>query len=365
MKIGYLITRMDEYGGAQVHVRDLALWMKQRGHEVVVYSGAPGIVSDEIIAGGIEYREITSMHRSIHPLKDYRAVCECLKALRETRPDILTCHSSKAGIVGRIAARFAGIPSVFTAHNWTFGKGAPPLWRILYWAIEWLAGKLGQHIITVSDFGRRQALSAMIAKGDYITAVNNGMPDISLPPRTVTTDGTAHLTMIARIGWPKDHALLIRALSELKNHAWILNFVGGGDTTHLRALAKTCGIEERVTFMGERRDIPDLLAQTDIFILTSVWEGFPLSILEAMRTGLPVIASDAGGVSEAVKHGINGFLIPTGAIKELKESLRKLLEDEDARAAMGEAGRVLFENHFLFDVMAAKTLGVYKKVLEQ
>jgi glycosyltransferase involved in cell wall biosynthesis len=362
MKIGYLITRMDEYGGAQVHVRDLALWMKARGHDVIVYSGAPGLVSDELQAAGIQYHEIPSMHRAIHPIKDIKAICETVRTLKQTRPDILTCHSSKAGIVGRIAARVAGIPSVFTAHNWTFGKGAPPYLRPVYWAIEWACGKVGNHIITVSDFGRAQALTAMVAAPSKITAIHNGMPDATERRHAANHNSPPCLTMIARIGWPKDHTLLIEALSSLKHHAWSLNLVGGGDDTALKFLAQKHGLADRIRFMGERKDIPAILAQSDIFVLASLWEGFPLSILEAMRAGLPVVASDVGGSKESVLDGHNGFIVLPSDREALSKALEKLIVSADLRAEMGQKGRTLFEERFTFDAMADKTLTIYKRV---
>lgn len=362
MKIGYLITRMDEYGGAQVHVRDLALCMKAKGHDVVVYSGAPGIVSEELKAAGIQYCEIPSMHRAIHPVKDIKAINETISALKQTCPDILTCHSSKAGIVGRIAARICGIPSVFTAHNWTFGKGAPPALRPIYWAIEWACGKIGNHIITVSEFGRAQALSAHIAAPSRITAVHNGMPDTDKSFAPANSNGPVRITMIARIGWPKDHTLLINALSPLKDHAWTLDLVGGGDDTALRGLALSNGLEDRINFMGERKDIPDILARSDIFVLASLWEGFPLSILEAMRARIPVIASDAGGSKESVLHGENGFIVPPADKTALTTALQKLIISPELRAEMGQKGRKLYEERFTFDAMADKTLSIYKRV---
>lgn len=362
MRIGYLITRMDEYGGAQVHVRDLALWMRNKGHEVIVYSGAPGVVSDELKAAGIAYHEIPSMHRAIHPFKDPMAIHEIIETLKKTQPDILTCHSSKAGILGRIAARILGIPSVFTAHNWTFGKGAPKLLRPIYWIIEWLCGKIGDHIITVSEFGREQALSAHITPRAGMTAIHNGMPDLEGHEIAVNSNGPARITMIARIGWPKDHVLLIEALSSLKKHSWSLNLVGGGDNTHLRDLARTHGLEDRINFMGERKDIPAILSQTDIFVLASLWEGFPLSILEAMRAGLPVVASDAGGSKESVLHGHNGFVVPPANQAALSLALEKLIKSPELRAEMGQNGRQLYEERFTFNAMADKTLSVYNKV---
>lgn len=362
MKIGYLITRMDEWGGAQVHVRDLALWMKAQGFEVVILSGMSGGPSESLKELGIEYVEVPFLQREINLGKDMNAVFELRRILKGLRLDLLTCHSSKAGLVGRMAAKSIGLPCVFTAHNWTFGEGVAKKLRPIYWFLEWFGAKLGDHIIAVSEFGRHQALNAYVTWPEKITTIHNGMPD--RPRRTHTPQIPTRLTMVARVGWPKDHALLIKALAKCQNSTWVMNFVGGGDTTRLQKLAQKAGIGERVHFLGERNDVAEILEnKTDIFLLISAWEGFPLSTLEAMRASLPVIVSDAGGAREALEPGETGIVVPVGNGSALVQALTHLIPNTVQQKNMGEAGRDLFERYFVFEVMARRTLEIYKKVL--
>jgi glycosyltransferase involved in cell wall biosynthesis len=362
MKIGYLITRMDEWGGAQVHVRDLAVWMKTQGIEVVVLSGMPGGPSNSLKDLGIEYIEVPYLQREIDLKNDLKAVKELRGILKTLNLDLLTCHSSKAGLVGRIAAKTIGLPVIFTAHTWTFGQGVSKKLRPIYWFLEWFGAKMGSHIITVSEYGRHQALNAYLTWPENITSIHNGMPD--RPRRTHSPQIPARLTMVARVGWPKEHELVLKALGKCQNMSWVMNFVGGGDTTRLQKIAEKLKIADRVNFMGERNDVADILEnQTDIFLLISQWEGFPLSTLEAMRSSLPVIVSDAGGASEAIEPGETGYVIPVGDGRTLIQTLMKLIPDGSKQRELGEAGRDLFERYFTFDVMARRTLELYKKIL--
>lgn len=361
MKIAYLITRMDELGGAQVHVRDLSLWLKGVGHEPLVLSGWPGKVSDFLQSQGISYLEIPDLERPIHPVKDFKALIEIVKALRSARPDILSCHSSKAGLLGRIAAALAGVPAVFTAHGWAFTDGVPRRERFLYRMLERLAGFFGRHIITVSNYDRNLALRARISSPEKITAIHNGMPERPLAVRTERLPFT-RMMMVARVGPQKDHARLLRALWGCLDLEWTLDFVGGGDDLALRQLAKQLRLDERVNFLGERNDVPALMErQTDLYLLVSNWEGLPRSILEAMRAGLPVIASDVGGVSEAVLHGQTGLLVKPSDDQSLLLALRNLLTKPDLQAQMGRAGRAHYEKNFTFLSMAQQTLRIYEK----
>jgi glycosyltransferase involved in cell wall biosynthesis len=362
MKIAYLVTRMDELGGAQVHVRDLCLWLKEQGHEPVVLSGWPGVVSDDLQARGVKFVEIPAMQRAIHPIQDWKAFLQTRAELKKIQPDLLTCHSSKAGLIGRFAAWSLGIPVVFTAHNWTFGKGVSKIQRPIYWAMEWIAGKFCDHIITVSEHGRKQALSGFIKASDKITAIHNGMPD-----RPVTTKQANELTkliMVARVGWPKDHERLIRVLHDHCKHlSWELDLVGGGDLDKLHTQINELGLQERIHVLGERKDVPALLQSSDIFLLVSDWEGFPLSTLEAMCCGLPVIVSNAGGAAEAVVNGRTGFVIQPGSDETLAAALKTLIPDLAQQKSMGEQGRQLFEEKFTFEKMAQKTFSLYETVV--
>ena len=121
------------------------------------------------------------------------------------------------------------------------------------------------------------------------------------------------LTMVARFEPQKDHPSLLKALARLRNHAWRLELIGEGPLLErTRDLARSLGIADRVEFLGQRSDVAERLATSQVYVLSSNWEGFPRSILEAMRAGLPVVASDVAGVSEAVVDGVTGYVVPRG-----------------------------------------------------
>jgi glycosyltransferase involved in cell wall biosynthesis len=171
------------------------------------------------------------------------------------------------------------------------------------------------------------------------------------------------LVKVARFAAPKDHTTLLNALATLKDRPWHLNLIGAGDDLEYRALAKSLGIEERVTFHGQRTDIDNYLLTQDIFLLISDWEGFPRSIIEAMRSALPVITTRVGGCPESVSQFQSGYIIPKQDPKALATALSRLIDDPLRRATMGEVGRKRYERYFTFDIMAYKTLNIYETVL--
>lgn len=378
MKIAYIITRLDEYGGPQIHIRDLCIYLGNQGHKPVVISGMPGRVSDFIESMGTKYIPVPEMERSISALRDIRALFALRRVLRRTRPDIVSCHSSKAGILGRMAAWSLGIPAVFTVHGWAFTDGIPPLKRCFYRWAEWLAARFGSAIITVSAYDRDLAVRARVAPAERMTVIHNGMPMRKAPPRPrlrSRTPGTynpfggdpdaVRLLMVARFAPQKDHVTLLRALSGLKGRNWRLALAGNGDDSDIRALAKQEGIEERIDFLGERTDVPELMEQSDIFVLTSHWEGFPRAIIEAMRAALPVVATRVAGVPESVADGETGFLVGRGDIEGVRAALEALIRDEARCLEMGRAGRARYEAEFTFLGMAQKTVALYEEVLRR
>ncbi len=362
MKIAYLITRMDELGGAQIHVRDLSLWMKSQGHEVSVLTGSFGKVTDFLEEQGIKVYEIPDLERAIHPVNDWKAFNQIKKVLQDIHPDILSCHSSKAGLLGRLAAKAAKVKVIFTAHGWAFTDGVPKLQRTIYAFLEKSAGFFSDHVITVSGFDYELARKNNIVPVHKLTLVHNGMPERPATKRELKNDPT-RLMMVARIGPQKDHETLLRALATLKDLSWTLEFVGGGDDTELRHLVIDLKIDDRVLFLGERHDVAELMEkQADLYLLISKWEGFPRSILEAMRSSLPVIASDVGGVSEAVEDGKTGYLVPAEDITKLSHTLRLVIPDKKLQLELGQAGRISFERQFSFKSMAMNTMAVYTSV---
>lgn len=202
-------------------------------------------------------------------------------------------HLSKAGWLGGLAAKWLKIPVVFTAHGWAFTEGVPKRQQIVYRWAEKLAAPFAGKIITVSDYDRKLAIKYKITYPNKIITIHNGMPDIDTTLFAKPEVEPVHLIMVARFEEQKDHILLLETLEELKDLPWTLELVGDGPLMGIvREKAEKLGISDKIQFSGACDDVPCRLAKAQIFILTSKWEGFPRSILEAMRAGLPVIASD-------------------------------------------------------------------------
>jgi glycosyltransferase involved in cell wall biosynthesis len=365
MKVLYLITRT-ERGGARAHVVDLMRGFRERCEiEVAASEDEDRYLFEEAGQLGIRCHSMPNMRNPMNPVRDTRALLDIIGLLRRTRPDLVHTHTSKAGVLGRIAAWTQGIPALFTAHTWCFAEGTSWTWKLLGVPLERLAGSLGGLIINVSEANRNLALQYKIAPSDRLVTIHNGIPDIATgaagepwTPRARANEAPV-IVMVARFATQKNQTMLLEAAAQIR-HPFHLLFVGAGPTLQaVTARARELGLEQRCTFAGNRGDVPDLLRQSDIFALPTNWEGFPLSTLEAMRAGLPVVASDVGGVREAVIHGENGFLTGQSDVSAFREALESLLADPALRARMARSGRLLFEQRFTAEQMLEKTFGLY------
>jgi glycosyltransferase involved in cell wall biosynthesis len=170
--------------------------------------------------------------------------------------------------------------------------------------------------------------------------------------------------MVARFEPQKDHLTLFRALAGLQDRRWELDLIGDGFLRgDMEKSAETLGIKHRIRFLGQLPDVAPVLAQAQVSLLISNWEGFPRSILESMRAGLPVIASSVGGVAESVRDDETGYLVPRGEVDVLKDRLARLLDSADLRSQLGTEARALYEKEFTLEHLVAKTLSVYREVL--
>lgn len=358
----YVITRGDSIGGAQMMVRDLAIGTQEHGHEVVVVTGVGGALTEQLAARDIEIRMCPGMLREIDPRHDMRALRAMTGLIRDVQPDVITTHSSKAGIIGRLAARRAGVPAMFTAHGWAFTTGVPQPKRTMYRMIERATERLAARIVCVSHYDRRLGIAAGMSPQRLIT-IHNGLADVdvALRARPATSD-PVRLVMVARFDHQKDHETLFRALTAVPDVE--VDLIGDGPRLEeTRRLADELQLGPRIHFLGERLDVAELLARAHLFVLSSRWEGFPRSTLEAMRAGLPVVASNVGGVSEAITDGETGFLVTPQDGGQLAERIRTLVRDPVIRQTMGLAGRRRYEREFRFDTMLERTLALQRDII--
>lgn len=363
MKIAYIVTRAEPIGGAQVHVRDLASALLDRGHLPLVMTSEGDAYTDALRAAGIQTFSLGSLAAPINPLRDLRALHEIRALLKTFQPDLVSTHSSKAGVLGRVAARTLGIPVIFTAHGWAFTPGVPSREAAIYRCIERLAAPLASRIITVSDFDRQLALARGIAPGEKVVTIHNGMPDVSPELRGDPSRSPVRLAMVARFEPQKDHATLFQALAGLRDQSWRLDLIGDGPLLEeARELNRRLRLDDRTQFWGQRMDVAARLAEVQVALLITNWEGFPRSILEAMRAGLPVVSSAVGGISESVRDGETGFTVAQGDVEGLRQRLKQLLEDPGLRVRMGRNGRQLYERNFTLTHTVEKTLTIYNEV---
>lgn len=358
MRILYAITKA-EMGGAQVHVLDLLKGFRGR-HELHLATGEQEYLTRCAQDLGVTCHLIPDLIHEARPLRDAKAVSQLTRLIRSIRPTLVHSHTSKAGLVARAAAWRAGVPSIFTAHSWAFSDGVSLAWKLMGVPTEWTTSWFTSRIINVSEANRALAIRYGLPAHKLVT-IHNGIPDTPHLAEPASSE-TPEIVMVARFARQKHHELLLEAFAGLRSPA-TLTLIGDGPLRPaIEDLASKLGIAHRVNFLGERLDVDCILARASVFALASRWEGFPLSILEAMRTGLPVVASDVGGSSEAVVAGQTGLLVPRDDTRGFRDALEHLCADSALRARLGRAARQRYVRHFSLDQMLRQTFALYEQV---
>lgn len=361
------MTRSDVIGGAGVHLLDLARGVQDAGHDVTIVVGGKGVFFEHANALGFKCISLKHMVREIHPIKDILGFLELREVIRVCAPEIIHLHSSKAGLIGRVVARSLNIPSIFTVHGWAFTEGVSKGRRAFYKIIERAMTFLSDRIITVSNYDKNLALNHGIGNSNLISTIHNGIHDTQ-PQKQAVRSATqaARMIMVARFEEPKNQHALLQALASLKSLSWELEFVGDGPSlSFVHSYAEELGLKERVVFSGACNDVANRLAGADIFCLISDWEALPLTILEAMRAHLPVIASNVGGIPELVENNKTGILVDRNDINSLAAAIKRLIGSPEVSAEMGACGRKKFEKNFIFNRMLTDTLVLYNSILKE
>ena len=357
-----LITKAD-IGGAQIHVLSLIRSLKHR-IRFTLGCGEQGYLTEQANQAGIEFVIIPNLQRKISPGRDLSCVGEIRKILRSLKPDLLHAHSSKAGVVGRLGAKLAGTKSLFTAHGWAFAEGIGFRQRCYGLAAEWILAQLSDGIITVSEYDRDLAIRHKIRAQGGNWSIQNGVDPIRGKPGQLASEKIRILN-IGRMtrGGQKNQKLLLQALSGV-HREFTLTIVGSGDLKpELEQLAVSLGLAEKTRFVGSTADINPWFLEAQIFVLSSDYEGLPLSILEAMSIGLPVVSTDVGGVKEAVLDGVTGFLVNRGDRLRLGEKITELIDNPELRTKFSKNGLAHYEKHFQLENMCDQTMKVYEKLI--
>jgi glycosyltransferase involved in cell wall biosynthesis len=366
MNIVHVLTRGDVLGGAQTHVRELSLELRRLGHQVTVITGTPGIFTDQLRHAEIPWVEVSSLVRPLRLHRDLAALVQLWSVLRRLNPDLVCAHTAKAGLLARAAARLLHIPSVFTPHGWSMLDRTTLRPNPLFCWAETLAGHLGTRVINVCEFERQYAQQLRICPPARLEVVHNGIAETQLSRTRPIDAQPPWIVMVARFAAQKDHRTLLQALSGLLHMQWNLLLVGAGELEHqIVAQAESQGLSHRMRILPPETNVDRLLMEAQIFVLSTHFEALPISILEAMRAGLPVVATDVGGIRESVRDQETGLLVRPGDVEHLRDALARLIAEPAMRVAMGSAGRALWSQQFTARPMAERTIEVYQRALAQ
>jgi glycosyltransferase involved in cell wall biosynthesis len=363
VKVMQIITK-GESGGAQTHLLVLCGALMPQLRFVAAIGGRTprSGLGDQLQALGIPVEPLPQMGNSLSPLRILAAVRALLRLLRTHRPDILHAHSSVAGVVARIAGRIAGTPVVYTVHGFGFKPEIPRFQRWAAWCGEWMLAGLTDRMICVSAHERQLAARLPIAPG-RVSVIPNAVADT--PERAQPARDAPRIVMVARLARPKRVDLLLHALALMRErlgHEVPASVIGSGpDLEGLRALAGQLDLRA-VDFTGDVGDVPTRLARHEVFVLMSDHEGLPISIIEALRGGLAVVASDLPGIRELLTHGAQGLRVPNEA-GALADALLSLVAAPGLRARLGHAARQHYEACFTPAPMARAVEALYGQIV--
>lgn len=353
VKVLQFVTRLD-LGGAQEACLDLCASLLARGAEVHLLTGATGeLLADARRMPGLTLHAWSDWEHAVRPLRDARCLLRLARLLRRERFDVVHTHSSKAGLVGRLAARLAGTSArvVHHVHGWSFhplqGEAGH---RATVW-LERLAARPGFVLLACSQATDAEGRRERIGRDEDRRVIRCGIergpllrrrPRAEIRRRLGVAPRDLLVLQLGNLKPQKDPLTFARAAVRAGARLPRARFWLAGDgplRAEAEALAAQGGLQSRFRVLGWRRDVPDLLAAADLLVLTSRFEGLPLAVLRAMAAGLPVVATAVNGTPEAVRDGSTGFLVPPGDAEATAAAIVRLGRDPGLRRRMGRAGR--------------------------
>jgi glycosyltransferase involved in cell wall biosynthesis len=351
-----IISRMN-IGGPATHVVLLNAGLDREGYDCLLVAGSEGAnegsLRDLALSNDLRLAQIPELGREIAPWSDLVTLVKLYKMMRRERPHIVHTHTAKAGFVGRIAARLAGVPVVLhTFHGHVFHGYFSPAKTRLFLLMERLGARLSTRIITISPRLREEIAQFGVTERRRIMVIPLGfeLEAFASQPRA-TGDFRRSL------GLPKDAKLVgaIGRLAPIKNIPLLLEaaaiarkqepsihvvLVGDGELRQeLEARAEALGLADAVVFAGWRRELASVYADLDAVVISSHNEGTPASLIEAMATGCPVLATRVGGVPDLITDGKTGRLVPPGDSEGLAAALVALFREPERTAKMADLAR--------------------------
>jgi len=365
MRVTHVITRLIVGGAPENTVASVLGLRAKPGLEVELISGPTtgpeGSLESRFAPHPDSFTQLPELVRPIHPWKDFRALQKLTRGFRERRPDLVHTHSGKAGVLGRLAARRAGVPLiVHTIHGPSFGPFQGALANLIFRAAERRAGRVTDHFVVVADAMKQQYLAVGIGRPEQYTKIFSGFElapflaaknDLQLRARFGLAPDDRVVGKIARLFKLKGHDDLFTVAAELVRRCPRMKFLLVGDGAwrgRFEHRARSLGLAPHFVFTGLVRpeEVPPLIGIMDIVVHLSRREGLPRALPQALAAARPVVAYDCDGANEVCRDGETGFLISPGDTRALTEQLLKLAGDATLRESLGRRGQQFVRENF-------------------
>lgn len=375
IKVAHVVTLL-ELGGAQQNTLYTLQHLDRDRFEPVLICGRGALLDKEAERAGCRVLFIDSLVREIRPLQDWRALGDLRRALERENPDIVHTHSSKAGILGRWAARRAGVPVIIhTFHGFGFNKEQKPWTRAAFVALEKSAAKISRALVAVSRANRDEALALGIGRPEQYRLIRSGvrLADYKSIERSRRAPAGIPLApdqpLITTVGpfKPQKNLLdFIRAAEIVHRTRPAARFLLVGDGAlrpELEGEIRRRGLNGVVILAGWRRDLSAIFSRTDVFVMTSLWEGLPRALVEAMSAGLPSVANAVDGVSDIIEDGVNGFAVEPKRPEKTAERIVYFLKHPEVARTLGEKACASIGEEFDIDRMVRQQEGLYGELM--
>ena len=374
MRVCHVITK-PELGGAQLSTLNILSNFPKDRFTLSVITSKEGMLSKEFKDLKMTRSFFSPfLVRPINPISDILAFIHIYLIYRSNGYDLVHTHSSKAGIIGRWAARLARVPVIIhTVHGWSFNDYQPLPLKRFFILLERITARFTTKIICVSRNDIEIGVSNKIAAREKFTLIKYGIPfaefkrsskDPLQKKKELGINNSGRVVgMFACLKPQKSPQDYIKACIEIYKKMPDVNFLLIGDgalKAKCRKLLSATPLNGRFIFTGWRRDISDIMGILDVVVLTSKWEGMPISIIEALCKGCPVVATNAGGVSELVKDGTTGYIVKPGDYKEAAGKVYEILKNEDLLNRMKREASLSVDDSFSLDRMVEKIENLYR-----
>lgn len=363
--VAHIITKL-ELGGAQQNTLFTVSHLNAARFRPLLITGEPGLLDQEARAlSGVEFHQVPSLKRPISPIADLRALLALTLLLRRLSPSIVHTHSSKAGILGRWAARLAGVPIIIhSIHGFGFTRYQHPLVRRALIALERRTSRFTTRFFAVSEANRRLGIELGLFPPDRCTVIRSGIDLHAFRRARVDTvakkrelglePGGPVVGMIAPLKPQKAPLDFVRLAALVHRSRPDARFVLVGDgelRAAVEAEVERVGLAGSFKLTGWRRDIAEILRCFDLFVLTSLWEGLPRVYLEALASGVPVVGTRVDGAAEVIRDGVNGYLVEPGDVRGMTDRVLDLLAHPDVAVRMGQKGESLPQEFDIRDMI--------------